>query len=229
MAGIDAPAALSRPGPQPHTGHVVSTGQVMKLHLWIAGAAVASAAVGLSLGSASQAQAPTPAAVFTADGKLQFPKGYRTWIFLSSGFDMTYGPNAPASVSQHMFDNVFVDRASYDAFVRTGHWPSGSLFVLEIRGGKGEGSINKGGQFQSERMAVEVHLKDRRYPSGWAFFGFNGEGPASALPQTSACNQCHEKNAAVDTTFVQFYPTLLPVAKARNTLSEAYLAAEKAR
>lgn len=199
----------------------------MKFHLGIAGAAAAALAAGLLAGSSTQAQAPQPAATFTADGKLVFPTDYRTWIFLSSGFDMTYGPNAPTDASHHMFDNVFVDRASYDAFVRTGRWPEGSFFVLEIRGGTGEGSINKGGQFQTGRMAVEVHLKDKRYPSAWAFFNFNGEQPAQALPQTSSCNQCHEKNAAVDTTFVQFYPTLLPIAKEKQTLSEAYVEAEK--
>lgn len=198
----------------------------MKLHLWITGAATAALAGSLLAGSATQAQAPRPAATFTADGKLEFPKDYRTWIFLSAGLDMTYGPNAPMA-GHHMFDNVFVDRAAHDAFLKTGRWPEGSIFVLEIRGGQGEGSINKHGFFQTSVMAVEVHVKDKRYPSGWAFFGFNGEGPAQALPQTSACNQCHEKNAAVDTTFVQFYPTLLPVAKDKKTLSEAYLAAEK--
>ena len=200
----------------------------MKLHLWIAGAAAAALAGGLLAGSVSQAQAPSPAAVFTADGKLEFPKDYRNWIFLSAGLDMTYGPNAPMA-GHHMFDNVFVDRAAHDAFLKTGRWPEGSIFVLEIRGGQGEGSINKSGFFQTNLMAVEVHVKDKRYPSGWAFFGFNPRTPVAvqALPQTSACNQCHEKNAAVDTTFVQFYPTLLPVAKDKKTLSEAYLAAEK--
>lgn len=200
----------------------------MKLHLWIAGAVVAAVAGGGLLAGSSQAQAPQPAAVFTADGELEYPKDYRTWVFLSAGMDMTYGPNAPMA-GHHMFDNVFVDRAAHDAFLKTGRWPEGAIFVLEIRGGQGEGSINKGGFFQTSLMGVEVHVKDRRYPSGWAFFGFNPQAPAAsaALPQTSACNQCHEKSAAVDTTFVQFYPTLLPVAKAKNTLSEAYLAAEK--
>jgi len=192
-----------------------------------AGAAAALAGAVLT-GSVSQAQAPKPAATFNADGKLEFPKDYRTWIYLSSGMDMAYGENAPMG-DHHMFDNVFVDRAAYDAFLQTGHWPEGAMFVLEIRGGQGKGSINKVGLFQTERMAVEVHLKDKAFKSGWAFFGFNGEAPAQALPQTSQCNQCHEKHAAVDTTFVQFYPTLLPLAKARQTLSEAYLAAEKAR
>jgi len=200
----------------------------MKLQIWIAGAVAAALAGGLLLGSASNAQAPQPAAVFTADAKLEFPKDYRTWVFLSAGMDMTYGPNAPMS-GHHMFDNVFVDRAAHDTFQKTGRWPEGAIFVLEIRGGQQEGSINKHGLFQTSLMGVEVHVKDKRYPSGWAFFGFNAQAPVAvqALPQTSACNQCHEKNAAVDTTFVQFYPTLLPIATERKTLSEAYLAAEK--
>jgi hypothetical protein len=36
-------------------------------------------------------------------------------------------------------------------------------------------------------------------------------------------------HAAVDTTFVQFYPTLLPVATAKGTLSKAFLDEEAAR
>ena len=35
------------------------------------------------------------------------------------------------------------------------------------------------------------------------------------------------QHAAVDTTFVQFYPTLLPVAERMKTLSAGYLADEK--
>ena len=33
-----------------------------------------------------------------------------------------------------------------------------------------------------------------------------------------------EKHGAVDTTFVQFYPTLMPIAEQKKTLSAAYLA-----
>jgi hypothetical protein len=120
-----------------------------------------------------------------------------------------------------------VDRAAYDAFQKSGHWPEGTVFVLEVRRGETNGSINRRGQFQTAVLGREVHVKDKRFKSGWAFFGFNGEGPGRELPQTSDCNVCHEKHGAVDTTFVQFYPTVLPVAKARNTFSEAYLADEK--
>jgi hypothetical protein len=36
------------------------------------------------------------------------------------------------------------------------------------------------------------------------------------------CYSCHEQHGAVDTTFVQFYPTLLPIATQKGTLSAAY-------
>ncbi len=36
------------------------------------------------------------------------------------------------------------------------------------------------------------------------------------------CYSCHEQHGAVDTTFVQFYPTLLKLAEQKGTLSEAY-------
>ena len=78
-------------------------------------------------------------------------------------------------------------------------------------------------------MGREAHVKDTaRFKSGWAFFPANGAAPAPALPQTSVCNQCHEAHGAVDTTFVQFYPTLLPKAAEMKTFSAAYLAEEAA-
>ncbi|HEY0437350.1 MAG TPA: hypothetical protein VGC92_11955, partial [Phenylobacterium sp.] len=65
---------------------------------------------------------------------------------------------------------------------------------------------------------------------GWGFFGFgNGEGPGVLLPETGACNTCHEQHGAVDTTFVQFYPTLMPTALAKKTMAAAYLAEEEAK
>ena len=72
---------------------------------------------------------------------------------------------------------------------------------------------------------MEVHVKDTaRFPGGWAFFSFDdGAAPAKPIPVTEACYSCHSAHAAVDTTFVQFYPTLLPIAQQHATLSAAYL------
>jgi hypothetical protein len=41
---------------------------------------------------------------------------------------------------------------------------------------------------------------------------------AKPLPPNSACQTCHAKSGAVDETFVQFYPTLIPAAKARGRM-----------
>ncbi|HVI25058.1 MAG TPA: cytochrome P460 family protein [Xanthomonadaceae bacterium] len=166
---------------------------------------------------------------YTADGKLLFPADYREWVYLSSGVDMSYNEKAKAS-KQPVFDNVFVDPAAYRAFRRTGTWPEGTQLVLEVRRSASEGAINHRGHFQAgDAVALEMHVKDSaRFDGGWAFFGFEGSAPAAPIPATSACHACHRAHAAVDTTFVQFYPTLLPVAQAAGTLSPEYLAAEAA-
>jgi hypothetical protein len=199
----------------------------MKLQI-LGSAALIALAVSVAGGAISQAQAPKRAAVYLPDGKLEFPKDYRTWVFLSSGVDMSYSEEAMAMAGDnHAFDNVFVDRVAYDAFQKTGQWPEGSVFMLEVRRGETKGSINRKGQFQTGVLGREAHVKDKRFKSGWAFFSFNGEGPGREVPQTSTCNQCHEQHAAVDTTFVQFYPTLQAAAETHKTYSPAYLAEQK--
>ena len=45
---------------------------------------------------------------------------------------------------------------------------------------------------------------------------------AKIIRQTENCYSCHRDHGAVDTTFVQFYPTVLPIAKGKGTLAAAY-------
>jgi hypothetical protein len=169
--------------------------------------------------AAQQAQPDEPR--FTTDGQLQRPDNYREWIYLSSGLGMTYTPSASATnAANQRFDNVFVTRQAYKAFLETGTWPDKTMFVLEVRSSAGNGSINKGGHYQDEIVGMEVHLKDvSRYPATkWAFFEFGTAGrSAKPMPPDSNCQTCHSMNGAVDQTFVQFYPTLIPVAKAKGT------------
>lgn len=158
---------------------------------------------------------------YTGDGQLIRPDKYREWVYLSSGLGMTYGLAEPvAKASPERFDNVFVTPKAYKAFLKTGTWPDKTMFALEIRYSTTKGSINKGGHYQEGIAALEIHLKDqKRFPSKWAFFGFGtADQTAKPFPANSACQTCHAKNGAVDETFVQFYPTLLPVAKAKGTL-----------
>jgi hypothetical protein len=156
------------------------------------------------------------------------PANYRDWVFLSSGVDMSYSEH-PAMVDTHTFDNVFAPPAAYAAFKRTGVWPDKTVLMLENRGAKSKGSINRLGQFQTgEIMGLEAHVKDTaRFKGGWGFFAIHGETPARQIPYTATCYACHEAHGAADTTFVQFYPTLLPVATRLGTLNPAYVAETK--
>ena len=118
--------------------------------------------------------APADGPHFTPSGDLIPPTDYREWIYLSTGMDMSY-TNLPAMAGQSMFDNVFVDPASWQAFKATGHWPDKTMFVLEARGATSKGSINQRGQYQNENlMGAEVHVRDdARFKGGWGFFGLN--------------------------------------------------------
>jgi hypothetical protein len=172
-----------------------------------------------SLGSGETSGGPE----FTSGGELKFPRGYREWVYLTSGFDMSYNP-AMQMGDQHTFDNVFVNPDAYKVFARTGTWPDKTILVLETRGGQTKGSINRAGHYQGAATGVEVHVRDEaRFPGKWAFFPFNGETPAKAIPTSADCYSCHAQHGAVDTTFVQFYPTLLPIAKEKRTLSPSYM------
>lgn len=160
---------------------------------------------------------------YTSDGQLKFPETYREWVYLTTGYDMSYNP-ALTNMDHHMFDNVFVNPEAYKVFVETGTWPDKTLLVLEARKAEGKGSINQKGNFQgTEVMGLEVHVKDEaRFPGKWAFFPFDDAKTAKMIPTNMECYSCHAAHAAVDTTFVQFYPTLFPIAKAKGTLSASY-------
>jgi len=159
---------------------------------------------------------------YTADGRLKLPENYRDWVFLTSSFDMSY--MAGMQMGDHLLDNVFVNPDSYKSFLATGTWPDKTLLVKENRRAPSEGSINKGGNYQSTKIeGIEIHVKDEaRFPGKWGFFAFGGKEPAKLIPQAASCYSCHAEHAAVDSTFVQFYPTLLPIAQAKGTLSKSY-------
>ena len=176
----------------------------------------------LALGAVALLAAPE----FTSDGQLKRPENYREWIYLSSGLGMTYGPNARPGPPN--FDNVFVEPAAYRSFLQTGRWPEGAMFALEIRNSETKGSINKGGHYQGGVRLLEIAVKDtKRFADGWGYFGFAGSAQTGKLHGAAAgCNTCHNTNGAVENTFVQFYPTLLEVARQKGTLKPSYLAGE---
>ena len=174
--------------------------------------------------AAAKTAAAPDAPVYTADGNLKLPENYREWIYLTSGLDMNY--NDPKPVAGHStFQNVFVNPSSYRAFLATGTWPDKTTFVLELRGADVHVNIDKRGQSQTTDLrAIELHVKDEaRIPGTWGFYEFGSDKIAKMTPRPANCYTCHEGHAAVDTTFVQFYPTLIGIAKTKATLSPEYL------
>ena len=159
------------------------------------------------------------------------PADYREWPFLGAGLGLTYdaepGPGAQGMRPQN-FSNVFVNPSSYRHFMETGTWKDGTVFILEFRASSTGVMPNTTGRFQTGLMALEAEVKDSKFPNGWAYFEF-GRGDAIrnvAEPLTgqreAGCIDCHTKHTAVERTFVQFYPTLLEVAKAKKTVKSGY-------
>jgi hypothetical protein len=204
----------------------------MSVKLTATAAVLCLLAVWISLpGPHSALAASSSAPAYTKTGDMLPPANYREWIYLTSGMDMSYAPK-PAGMEEHsMFDNVFVNPEAYRSFVATGVWPDKTILVLEARQARSKGSINQHGHFQDGGiMDLEVHVKDQaRFPGKWAFFSFDSAASNGTLiPQQAPCYSCHAAHAAVDTTFVQFYPTLLPVAEKNGTLSESFRKEEAA-
>lgn len=184
--------------------------------------AVSAASPRPKVAQAAQDNVPS----YTKSGDLLPFANYREWVYLTTGMDMSYAVK-PAGMQDHsMFDNIFVNPEAYRSFLETGTWPDKTIMILEAREARGKGSINQSGHFQAgDVMDLEVHVKDEsRFPGKWAFFSFDSpNGKGTLIPAGAKCYSCHAAHAAVDTTFVQFYPTLLPIAQKKGTLSPSFL------
>ena len=84
------------------------------------------------------------------------PADYRQWVFLTSSLDLNY--NTTAAPGHHMLDNVFVDPASYQVFLKTGTWPDKAILIKENRMAESAGTLSKAGQFQVGVMNLEIHI-----------------------------------------------------------------------
>jgi Cytochrome P460 len=169
------------------------------------------------LGAVPEEKLPKPQ--YDEKGQLLRPADYREWMFLSAGYGMNYSPGPG---SHEMFTNVFVQRWAYDEFAKSGQWPEQSMFVIDERDAGSRSSINQKGHYQTDLMGLAVEVKDSsRNPDKWAYYTFGEENKsAGAMPHGNPCWSCHDEHAAVEHTFVQFYPTLKPVAKKFGTYKE---------
>jgi hypothetical protein len=194
-------------------------------------------AVGMRPGLRLTAAAPAQPSDTQSIGAPQFrqgdtllrPENYRRWVYVSSGFGMSYNPDAGGNGAP-AFTNVFVAPAAYDYFLAHGTWPDKTMFVLEIYGSTSHGSINVKGSYQESLVGLDVEVKDEsRFPDKWAYFDFGSDAKTArpATPSKNACWKCHDQNAAIEHSFIQFYPELLKVAREKGTIKASVHLDEK--
>ena len=167
------------------------------------------------------AQVQHSSAVFTANGKLELPKGYRRWVFVGAPTTPNGLNGGQASFPE--FHHVYVEARNLDAYLKTGVFPEGTVFVKELTrvlnptfpdGSRTEPSGR--GFFNGEFNGIDATVKDsKRFAktNGWGFFTF-GHHPlpydkVAAESSVTQCAGCHIANVAkTDMTWVQFYPML---------------------
>jgi len=202
----------------------------MDRRVWIAFLTFAIAFAGL-IGVNAARDAEPDAPHFNAKGELLPPSDYRDWVYLTSGLNMSYSDNGkragPAGETDAPlpFDNVFVRPSAYREFQRTGAWPDHTMFVIEIRASRTKVHPNESGYVQGDVVGMPAAVKDvtRFGEKKWGYFSLMSDGKPTPSKATSPdqCWSCHNKNGAVDNTFVQFYPTLWPIAKEKGTYKES--------
>ena len=202
---------------------------------------ISAALAGLVLLASTPAVKADPATAgpqFNERGELVRPEDYRSWVFLNTAIGLTYGPNRPPPGAPQAFTSVFVNPKAHAEFQKTGLWPDGTIFALEVRPALTAVSALDGALTQGPRVALEVAVRDSsRYPDGgWSYFSFDPprDNPtagfrerAAPIPRTAGCYSCHQKHAAVQWTFTQFYADAFERAKQAGTVRKDYDAARK--
>jgi Cytochrome P460 len=183
--------------------------------------ALAAATVALIETGANAQKASSSSAVFDASGKMKLPVGYRRWVFVGSPLTPNALNNGKANFPE--FHQVYVEEKNLDAYLKTGSFPEGTVFVKELvlvldpmfpDGSRTEPSGR--GYFNAAFNGMDVTVKDTKKfakTNGWGFFTF-GHHPLpyeawAAEKPASECAGCHASFVAkTDMTWIQFYPIL---------------------
>jgi hypothetical protein len=200
------------------------------MHRYVFVAIPAIAIIGIGLMSAHllpgsttdvAAQGQSSTAVFLADGKVKLPKGFRNWVFV--GAPLTPNGLNDGNAAFPEFHNVYVEQKNVDAYLKTGSFPEGTVFVKELTrllnpmfpdGSRTEPSGR--GFFNGQLNGIDMSVKDsKRFAktNGWGYFTF-GHHPmpyeqTAAEAPAAECASCHIANVAkTDMTWIQFYPLL---------------------
>jgi hypothetical protein len=94
------------------------------------GIAAIGASVALFRVQPVAAQTQGSAAVFTSDGRLQIPKGFRRWVFV--GAPLTPNGLNGGKANFPEFHNVYIQAQNVEAYMTTGQFPEGTVIVKEL-------------------------------------------------------------------------------------------------
>jgi cytochrome P460 len=150
---------------------------------------------------------PRSEAFFLGTDTLVRPAGYRDWIVVGSGF--AGADHRGTSRTGGATRTVYINPSAYRAYAKTGEFPEGTLMVWEA-----SAELDRPSHGEKPGPALLASVKDSaRFAQGWGFFDFtavNGEvlSKAEPVPESSGCRTCHQRDAATDHVFTQFYPVL---------------------
>jgi hypothetical protein len=154
-------------------------------------------------------------ASFDAQGNLALPEGYRQWVFV--GAPVTPNDLNGGKAAFPEFHHVYIDPGSFKHYQENGKFRDGTVIVKELvsvgakKGASGNGYFP--GEFTGLAVSVKNSVRFANEPGNWGYFSFDaGEGksptPTAKAQPTEACSPCHQKNAAQDLIYTQYYPVL---------------------
>src|SRR5215471_13168606 len=122
--------------------------------------------------------------VFTKDGNLVLPTGFREWVFIGGPITPNGLNNGKALFPE--FHNVYVEPENFRYYQEHGNFPDGTVLVKEL-----------------------VLTQTGKYPDG-SLDSASGRGYfPSSLKSAGECAFCHIAGVAkTDMVWVQYYPSL---------------------
>lgn len=158
--------------------------------------------------------------VWTEDGQLVLPTGYREWVYLGSPLT----PNAlnDGAAGFPEYHNVYVHPSVYQIYKETKVFPEGTILLKELQltleAEEADGSrfeVSGQGYFPGAFNGIDIAVKDSsRFAESqnWGYFNFGHHAPpyaetAAAAP-IEACAACHIASADEDMVFTRFYRLL---------------------
>lgn len=150
-----------------------------------------------------------------AQGNISRPTNFRTQ-FVHLGSYAVLDEKSEA----HGLHDVYTEKASAEAYRKTGKFPDGTTLVKEIR--KLETAAMTTGNpvaWGSEAAVWFVMIKDAKgrfdsnpqWGDGWGWAMFKADSPAKNVANSYAsdCMGCHIPATKTDRVFIQGYPTLI--------------------